>query len=179
MSNDLFGNSGGTPNAIPSEDPIKAAIAGTTVGFGTPDLPLGEGVYELDKFWTGVSKKDGTPHLRARYVCVEHTNPACKGRAYQWTCNLTGSYLNMIYERVAKFFILPFGEAAKAQINSEAAKVAIHKAWTGSFKTEVETQTFMGRALKGTKVRINGVESGGEKKRKNGSAYTNYFFDCV
>lgn len=181
MSQDLFGNNGTNNANIPTEDPIKAAIAGTTVGFGTPDLPIGDGVYELDKFWTGVSKKDGTPHLRARYICVEHkTNPACVGQAYQWTCNLTGNYLNMIYERVAKFFVLPFGAAAKAQINSEAAKLAIHKAWTnGNFKAEVESQTFMGRAMKGTRVRINGVESSGEKKRKNGSAYLNYFFDCV
>ena len=177
MSNDLFG--GGANNAPEETDPLKAAIAGTTIGFGTPDLPRGMGVYELEKFSTGVSKKDGTPYLRARYVCIEHTDKQHVGQTFQWTCNLTGSYLNMIYERIAKFFILPFGATAKAKINSEAAKLAVHKAWSSNFKSEVETQTFAGQNMKGTRVRINGVESSGDKKRKNGSTYTNFFFDCV
>lgn len=168
-------NNNGTPNTNDPDAALRQAMAARNLGTGGARIPEGTGVYSIDRVWTRMSRKN-VPLFCARLKCESHENPAHVGRVFEWVTNLAGVDLNIILGTMTKFLILPFGEAAKKQMASPAADVAIMNAWKDGFKNVVETQTFAGQSLTGRQLRVTGIK--GEPDEK-GKQYVNAYFDCV
>jgi hypothetical protein len=176
----LFGND--NTAAPQQDDALRAAFASQNIGIKNENLPLGTGTYEIDRVYTDKSRDKGLPMFRARVVCVQHDDTTKVGKAYIWTCPLAGQHLQMTTERMTRFLICAFGTEARAQINSAACKEAMYNAHSEDYKTVVESQAFLGNALKGRKIKIDVVvamKDGKPVLSKKGKVCNNDYVDCA
>jgi hypothetical protein len=188
MTTDLFNPSNATPSA--EFDPVRDAMNKANLSGGGRDkyLPVGKGIFAIEKLAFGVSPKNGAPRMIFVLKCESHDDPKYVGKPFEHKINYTGTgkrTLSMVLADFAKWLVLPFGANAKAALQTDAIKDLIVKSYKEQFKTIIETQSLApGQPYAGKRVALDVVQNPtevvdaatGQKKTIN---FTNVYIDIA
>lgn len=171
-------------NNTTTSDPVRDAMARANLGIRPNYLPLGLGVFEIDRLHWGASPKNGQERMSIRLICVSHSDTSNVGKAFEHRIDYNGKgnrTLSMVLADFTRFLILPFGADAAKAIQSDAVKDLIVNAYKEKFASIVQNQGlpdgkggFM--PYKGKRLQLNCVQG---KPSPNGTPFTNVFPDVA